>query len=99
MLGPIREGHKEHSLVSAPDQVRSLTIKQEAKVISNLLFLSCRHKDLLSVPVICVEEDVSGPVIIVRVAVSGNTISYIEDGLRQIYSILESIAKRGKLFF
>ena len=99
MLGPIREGHKEHGLVSAPDQVRSLTIEQEAEVVRNLSFLSCRRKDPLSVPAICVEENAGGRGMIVRVAVSGNTVSYVEDELRQMCSTLENIAKRGNLFF
>jgi hypothetical protein len=99
MLGPIREGHKEHNLVSAPEQVRNLTIEQEGEVVRNLSFLSCRRKDPLSVTAICVEEDDSGRGMVVRMAVSGDTVSHVEDGLRQMCSTLEKIAQRGNLPF
>ena len=96
ILGPIREGEREHNLISSPGQERSVTIEQEAEIISNLSFLSYRRKDPQTVTAICIEEDEDRQGMIVRMAVSGGAIAYVEDGLRQICGILEEASRRGK---
>ena len=95
MLGPIREGEREHNLISNPSQERSITIEQEAEIISNLSFLSYRRKDPQTVTAICIEEDKDLQGMIVRMAVSGGAIAYVEDGLGQICAILEQASQRG----
>ena len=57
MLGPVREGERENDLISNPSQERSITIEQEAEIISNLSFLSYRRKDPQTVTAICIEKD------------------------------------------
>jgi hypothetical protein len=83
ILGPIREGHKEHSLNSKPEQGRSLTVEQEGEIVQNLSFLSCCRKDPHTVTAIYIEEDEDGQGVVVRLAVSGDTISHIEEWLQQ----------------
>lgn len=97
MLGPIREGEKEHDLISDPGRERSMTIEQEAEIIGNLSFLSYRRKDPQTVTAICIEEDKDRRGMIVRMAVSGGAIVYVEDGLGQICAILEQASRRGKV--
>ncbi len=98
MLGPIREGEREHNLISDPGQERSMTVEQEAEIVGNLSFLSYRRKDPHAVTAICIEEDKDRRGVIVRVAVSGGAIAYVEDELRQICAILEQASRRGKTY-
>ena len=42
MLGTIREGETEHKLFSNAARERSINVEQEAEIVSNLSFLSCR---------------------------------------------------------
>ena len=98
ILGPIREGEKEHNLITNPGQERSMTIEQEAEIVSNLSFLSYRRKDPQTVTAICIEEDKDHQGMIVRVAFSGGATAYAEDGLGQICAILERASRRGKAY-
>ena len=96
ILGPIREGEKEHDLISDPDRERSMTIEQEAEIVGNLSFLSYRRKDPQTVTAICIEEDKDRRGMTVRMTVSGGAIAYVKDGLRQICTVLEQASRRGK---
>ena len=95
MLGPIKEGERENGLISDLGQERSMTVEQEAEIVSNLSFLSYRRKDPQTVTAICVEEDEDRQGLIVRMTVNGGAIAYVEDGLGQICAVLEQASRRG----
>src|SRR5437667_9121550 len=91
MLGPLRVGPKENTLTLLPAQERRLSVEQEAEIVRNLSFLGNRRKDPQCVTAICMEEDPGGKGIVIRLAVSGTAISYAEEGLRQICTVLEQV--------
>jgi hypothetical protein len=95
MLGPIRNSHQEHSLVSTQDQLHKLTIDQEAEIVRNLSFLSCRRKDSYTVVAVCIEEHEDGQGMTVRLSVNGDNVSYAKEGLQHICATLEKISQRG----
>ena len=95
MLGPIREGERENRLISDPGQGRSMTVEQEAEIVSNLSFLSYRRKDPQTVTAICIEEDEDGQGMIVRMTVNGGAIAYVKDGLGRICAVLEQASRCG----
>ena len=98
ILGPVREGQREHELISNPYQERSITVQQEAEITSNLTFLSYRRKDSQAVTAIGIEEDGDGQGMTVRVAVNGGALAHTTDGLRQICTALEQASRRRESY-
>ena len=81
LLGPVREGETEHKLDSRLSPKKSMTIEQEAEVVSNLAFLSYRRKDSQAVSAVCIEEDDDNQGMTVRTAVNGGAAAHTSDGL------------------
>jgi hypothetical protein len=99
MLESARDSPKEHVLVSRSDRESSITVDQEREVASNLAFLSSRSKNSKRVVAIGIEEDPDGQGMVIRMAVNGGDkdIPHLEDGLKQVSTILEQVSRRGKL--
>ncbi|KAK2797609.1 hypothetical protein FQN50_009122 [Emmonsiellopsis sp. PD_5] len=95
MLGPIRDGSKIHTLKEIDGTGRSLTIEQEGEIVDNLAFLSYRRKSCRNITALCMQEDEDGEGMLVRLAVNGDALSHIEDGLQQICMALEKVAQRN----
>ncbi|OJD23474.1 hypothetical protein ACJ73_05171 [Blastomyces percursus] len=93
MLGPIRDGSKIHSLKEVDGTGRSLTIEQEGEIVDNLAFLSYRRKNCRNITALCMQEDEDGEGMLVRLAVNGDALSHIENGLQQICLALEEVAQ------
>jgi len=98
MLESVRDVPKEHILVSRPDRGSSITLDQEREIASNLVFLSSRSKNSKRVIAIGIEEDRDGQGMVIRMAVNGDDkdIPHLQEGLKQISTILEQVSRRGK---
>ncbi|KKZ63762.1 hypothetical protein EMCG_00244 [[Emmonsia] crescens] len=89
MLGPIRDGPKTHTLKEIDGTARILTIEQEGEIIDNLAFLSYRRKSCRNITALCMQEDEDGEGMLVRLAVNGDALLHIKNGLQQICTVLE----------
>jgi hypothetical protein len=94
LLGGVRDGLRAHSLTTPFAVERVLTIEQEAEIAGNLAFLSRRRHDAKSVAAIGIEENETGQGMIVRLCVNGDTVSRVEEGLKEICGLLEEISQR-----
>jgi hypothetical protein len=96
MLDPIRDDPRRYSPNASSGPEFNLTIQQEAEFVDNLAFIAYRRRSSQEVTALCMEQDEDQNGILIRMAVNGDRISYIEDGLREICSSLEQIACDGK---
>jgi hypothetical protein len=94
MLGRVRDGIQSYSLAPSSSMESVLDIDQEAEIASNLAFLSRRRNDLKSVAAVGIEEDEYGQGMVIRVCVNGDTLSRVEEGLKEICGLLEEISRR-----
>jgi hypothetical protein len=94
MLGGVREGLREHVLVSASSSKHILTVEQEAEIANNLAFLSRRRHDPRSVAAVAIEENEDGQGMTVRLCVNGETTLGVEEGLKEICRTLEQISQQ-----
>ncbi|KAF1730100.1 hypothetical protein CRV24_009557 [Beauveria bassiana] len=95
LLAPVQEPPRTHELFG--HQQRTLTIYQEAEIASNLAFLSRRSADSQNVAAIGLEEKEDGQGITVRVAVNGNRLGSVVEGLTCICNVIQSLVHNGAL--
>jgi hypothetical protein len=97
MLGGVREGTKEHELIPRPGRASYLTIEQEGEIVSNLAFLASRRKNSKAVVAITIKEDEDGQGMTIRIAVNGDSVVHLKEGLVQISEMLEQVSRLGRL--
>jgi hypothetical protein len=97
MLGGVREGIKEHELIPQPGRASCLTIEQEGEIVSNLAFLASRRKNSKLVVAIAIEEDDDGQGVTIRIAVNGDIVMHLKEGLVQLSAILQQVSRLGRL--
>ncbi|OJD25810.1 hypothetical protein ACJ73_02827 [Blastomyces percursus] len=95
MLGPIRDKLKIYTLKEIDGIGRSLMIEQEGEIDDNLAFLSYRRKNCRNITALCMQEDGDGEGMLVRLAVNGDELSHIKNGLQKICTALEGVAQRN----
>ena len=97
MLGSVREGSNEHELIPRPGRASCLTIEQEGEIVSNLAFLASRRKNSKAVVAIAVEEDEDSHGMTIRIAVNGDSVVHLKEGLVQISETLKQVSRLGRL--
>lgn len=94
-LKPIVEDRRENKIPSIADTTRQLTIKHEQEIAIYLAFISSITDDPNRVTSVCIEEDLGGRRLIIRVASNNGDLSEVKQGLERIASILEQASQRG----
>lgn len=97
-LNKVPELPKVNLLASEINSPHRLSITREKEIASSLAFLAATSDDNLNVMAVCIEEHSNKDGITVRVASNSGELSEVVRGFRNIAAILETVARRGRLF-
>ncbi|KFY42047.1 hypothetical protein V494_02643 [Pseudogymnoascus sp. VKM F-4513 (FW-928)] len=84
----------ENLIVLEEDSTRRLSIARETEVASNLAFLSATSDNSLKVMAVCVEKNISGEGVTIRIASNTGDLSGVTSGFKIFARILEQAARR-----
>jgi hypothetical protein len=93
-LNEVPEPPKENVLAPGVDS-HHLSVEREKDIASNLAFLSATSDDNQKVMAVCVEEQLNGEGITIRIASNSGDLSEVTNGFKMLATILEQSAQRG----
>lgn len=93
-LNEVPEPPKENIPAPGVDS-HNLSVEREKDIASNLAFLSATSDDNQKVMAVCVEEQLNGEGIIIRIASNSGDLSEVTNGFKMLATILEKSAQRG----
>ena len=92
----VPEQPKENRFQCEHDKTRQLTPEREKQLAESFAFISASTDDMLRVMAVCVEEDLDGVGMTIRLASNTGDLSRVVAGLTGIAGTLEKAALRGK---
>jgi len=95
-LNSIPEKPKENRLGPTTSSPHRLTVEREIEITCNLAFLSVISDNHLGVMAVCVEEDLNGNGVTVRLASNTGNLATVSSGFTVLAKLLQEAASRGQ---
>ena len=73
-------------------------MKRERELTETLAFLAAYTDDPKKVVALCIEEEMHGKGMLIRLAVNNGDLKYLQEGFQKLAVMLEKLAKKGSIF-